>query len=63
MIIILGYCSTKNLRCMKTRTSIKSTEIVSSFQSRLGLNKSGIKSFVSAIRNNSLQRIKDKQLE
>ena len=48
---------------MKTRTSIKSTEFVSSFHTRLGLNKSGVKSFVSAIRNKSLQRIKDKQLE
>lgn len=48
---------------MKIRTSIKSTKFVSSFQARLGLNKSGVKSFVSAIRNNRLQRIPDKQLE
>ena len=48
---------------MKTRTSIKSTEFVSSFHTRLGLNKSGVKSFVSAIRNNRLLRTKDKQLE
>ena len=48
---------------MKTRTPIKSTEFICSFQARLGLNKSGIKSFVSAIRNNSLLRTKDKQLE
>jgi len=48
---------------MKTRTSIKNTEFVSAFHTSLGLNKSGVKSFVSAIRNNSLKRIKDKQLE
>jgi SRSO17 transposase len=48
---------------MKTRTSIKNTEFISSFQARLGLNKSGVKSFISAIRNNSEQRIKEKQLD
>jgi SRSO17 transposase len=48
---------------MKTRTSIKSTEFISSFHTRLGLNKSGVKKIVSAIRNNSLLRIKVKQFE
>ena len=48
---------------MKTRTSIKSTEFISSFQTRLGLNKFGVKSFVSAIRNGNLLRTKEKQLE
>lgn len=48
---------------MRTRTSIKSTEFFSSFQTRLGLNKSGIKSFVSAIRNGNLLRTKEKQPE
>ncbi len=48
---------------MKTRTSIKSTEFISSFHTRLGLNKSGVKNFVSIIRNNRLQRTKDIQLE
>jgi len=48
---------------MKTRTYIKSTEFVSSFHARLGLNKSGVKEFVSGLRNNSVPRTKDKQLE
>lgn len=37
---------------MKTRASIKSTAFISEFQTRLGLNKSGIKCFVSSIRKN-----------
>ncbi len=48
---------------MKTRTSIKSKPFVSKLQIRLGLNKSGVKCFVSAIRNNSLFGIEHKQLE
>jgi len=48
---------------MKSRTSIKSTKFISSFQSRLGLNKSGVKSFVSTIRKNNLPSAKDEQLE
>jgi len=48
---------------MKTRTSIKSKEFISSFQTRLGLNKFGVKSFISAIRNGNLLRTKEKQLE
>ena len=48
---------------MKTRTSIKSTEFFSSFQTRLGLNKSGVKSFISAIRKNSLPGTTDQQFK
>ena len=48
---------------MKTRTSIKSIEFISSFQTRLGLNKSGVKKIVSTIQGTRLQRTKDKQLE
>ena len=48
---------------MKTRTSFKSNAFVSTFQTRLGLNKSGVKYFVSAIRNNSLRKIEHQQLE
>jgi len=48
---------------MKTRTSIKSKPFVSKFQTRLGLNKPGVKSFVSAIRKNSLSGTECKQLE
>ena len=48
---------------MKTRTSIKSNAFVSKFQTRLALNKSGVKCFVSAIWNDSLSGTKRKQLE
>ena len=48
---------------MRTRTSIKSTEFFSSFQARLGLNKSGVKRFVSAIRNGNLIKTKEKPSE
>jgi SRSO17 transposase len=48
---------------MKTRTSIKSTEFISSFQARLGLNKSGIKNLISAIRNDNLLRTRKNQPE
>jgi SRSO17 transposase len=37
---------------MKTKASIKSKAFISKFQTRLDLNKSGIKCFVSAIRKN-----------
>jgi SRSO17 transposase len=37
---------------MKTRASIKSNAFISKFQTRLGLNKPGVKCFVSAIRKN-----------
>jgi len=48
---------------MKTRTSIKSNAFVSTFQTRLGLNKLGVKCFISAIRNNSLPGTESKQHE
>jgi len=48
---------------MKTRASIKSNSFVSTFQTRLGLNKPGVKCFISAIRNNSLPGTGCKQLK
>jgi len=48
---------------MKTRASIKSNAFVSKFQTRLGLNKSGIKCFVSAIRKNVFPGAIKNQLE
>jgi len=48
---------------MKIRASIKSNAFVSTFQTRLGINKSGVKCFISAIRNNSLPGTKRKQFE
>jgi SRSO17 transposase len=48
---------------MKTRTSIKSNGFISKFQTRLGLNKSGIKCFVSSIRKNVFSGIIKNQLE
>jgi SRSO17 transposase len=48
---------------MKTRACIKSNTFVSKFQTRLGLNKSGIKCFVSFIRKNVFPGIIKNQLE
>ena len=48
---------------MKTRASIKSNSFSSNFQTRLGLNKSGIKCFVSSIRKNVFAGIIKNQLE
>jgi SRSO17 transposase len=48
---------------MKTRTSIKSNAFISKFQTRLALNKSGIKCFVSAIRKNVFPGAIKNQLE
>ena len=48
---------------MKTRTSIKSNAFISKFQTRLGLNKSGIKVFVSAFRKNVFSEAINSQLE
>jgi len=48
---------------MKTKASIKSNAFVSKFQTRLGLNKSGVKCFVSAIRKNVFPGAIKNQLE
>jgi len=48
---------------MKTKASIKSNAFISKFQTRLGLNKSGIKCFVSAIRKNVFSGAIKNQLE
>lgn len=48
---------------MKTKASIKSNAFISKFQTRLALNKSGIKCFVSAIRKNVLPGAIKNQLE
>ncbi len=48
---------------MKTRASIKSNAFISKFQTRFGLNKSGIKCFVSAIRKNVFHGETENQLE
>jgi len=48
---------------MKTRASIKSNAFISNFQTRLGLNKSGIKCFVSSIRKNVFHEVIKNHLE
>jgi len=48
---------------MKTKASIKSNAFVSKSQTRLGLNKSGIKCFVSSIRKNVFTGAIKNQLE
>jgi hypothetical protein len=48
---------------MKTRASIKSSAFISKFQTRMDLNKSGIKCFVSAIRKNVFPGARNDHLE